>query len=456
MSRGGESTDGVGFTCADHYHSNKELYPLSISCLDSNQEFKFTGCFKNVSTEGDINQDHLNDFPTRDNLAERIISANNHLYFNANNTDSIVPETDGIKTWTSERSKIGSYTKLSRLRTTGRKVIEFANNKFAEFDGEKDRLFNDDYRLPAETESYTKVMVYSTEKPTTKKYISSGKDGYHYEYIHDNDVYSNDGGSTNMRVVRTNNDVANVFGKVAVQINNFDGKATEDINKFKIRVNGKTFTPNNPTSKTNLGREQIGLILGGVNSQNYSLMGSISQYIVFDKKLTAKQEKLVENYFLKKYGVLDNLRNARYTCGMPYCNTERESLTREECLEEAGEAFRCASGYDHHQFHPIDIQCNPETGKFVLSGCYPIDDDLSLVEEQVYDPTTAQKVERLIVGANLYHFDSESGVVENSDDIITNWTSNPSKYGTKIELTQQRSSGTIVVDRAGEKICWVQ
>ena len=113
-----KSANGVGFTCADYYHSNNELYPLSISCLDSNQEFKFTGCFKNVSTEGDVAQDHPNDFPTRDNLAERIISANNHLHLNANNTNSIVPETDGVKTWTSERSRMGAYTVMSRLRTS--------------------------------------------------------------------------------------------------------------------------------------------------------------------------------------------------------------------------------------------------------------------------------------------------------------------------------------------------
>ena len=102
-------------------------------------------------------------------------------------------------------------------------------------------------------------------------------------------------------------------------------------------------------------------------------------------------------------------------------------------------------------FHPIDIQCNPESGKFVLSGCYPIDDSLSQVEEQVYDPTNAQKVERLIVGSNLYHFDSESGVVENSNDIITNWTSHPTKFGRSIELTQQKSSGPVVVERGDIK-----
>ena len=109
-------------------------------------------------------------------------------------------------------------------------------------------MVNDDYRLSADTKSYTKLMVYKTNNPTTRKYISSGKDNNHYEYIQDNDVYTHDGVSTNMRVVRTNNDVENVFDQVAIQINTFDGSATEDINKFKVKVNGKSFTPNNPTS----------------------------------------------------------------------------------------------------------------------------------------------------------------------------------------------------------------
>ena len=242
------------------------------------------------------------------------------------------------------------------------------------------------------------------------------------------------------------------FGLFNIYAGTFDGTKLITANQYKTYINGeiqnttKMQPARSSTSTSELLR--IGNYKDYSNWQNnYSYNGDIAEIILFDEALNEDQVAEVTKYLGVKYGAITacEMPSANELLQLGYqstCDTSAELKTVSECSQ----LTTCAGGYeDWTEYHPFRLIC-PQTGeKFVLRGCYPLDQGEG-DNPSVHDPTDDQLALRILESESLFHFDPNAGsdfvdYDQSDSNKLVSIKSLPNKLGTEPTLIRKSSSG---------------
>ncbi|MBT6326410.1 MAG: hypothetical protein HOJ35_10605 [Bdellovibrionales bacterium] len=377
-------------SCASGY-STLPLTPATAKCSVGNGSFSLNGCYP------------TNNIPASSLTAEQFILDNNVAFWHAGN--GVKTSGGKVQSWDSVPNKFGeTITVTSNNSTIGYtdSDVSFGSQPSLNFPGGAWLTDTSNFTSMQNKANFTRfVVARRSASAGTRRAPPLSDNSTGYESWQDTYLYSTVSPSAYFKVASS----GIISSEPFISLSTFDSSKSTNAERLVTRYNSNpiTYTYSGGTFSTTSSGSNI--YIGGYYSStsSYNWMGDILAVGYFDQTLTTEQINQLENYFMKKYGIINvcSLPDNTSNYNTSSCDTSNEMLSESEC------SVTCASGTSTHPLVSVKAICSNANGSFSLQGCFSS------------TPTTAQLANGILSEAKV-HFNAASGFSTNGNSASWN------------------------------------